>query len=144
MSNEHKLILDFPSNKLLEDLEMQRNYIQEMINFKNKITSRIDKDDLLFREVEIDIEMDDGNETTDEVEIDRNIVNTIINLNDSISSSFETLNNTYHKLAKNIEVVEKAVKISNDSKPKEEVPTDKKKIDPKLLLNKGNNLFNTK
>jgi len=142
MTTEHKLILDFPSNKFLADLEMQRNYIQEMINFKNKITKRIDKDDLLFREVEIDIEIE-IDENSDEVEIDRNIVNTIINLNDSISSSFETLNNTYHKLAKNIEVVEKAVKISNDSKPKE-IVEDKKKINPEKLLNQGKNLFNTK
>jgi len=142
MPDKRKLILDFPSNKFLEDLEMQRNYIQEMINFKNKITKRIDKDDLLFREVEIDVEMEDG-DNSDEVEIDRNIVNTIINLNDSISSSFETLNNTYHKLAKNIEVVEKAVKISNDSKPKE-IVEDKKKINPVKLLNQGKNLFNTK
>jgi len=138
-----KLILEFPSEKLLEDLEMQRNYIKEMIEFKSKITNRIEKDDLLFNDVEVDIDGEDGS-TTDEVEIDKNLVNVVINLNDTISASFETLNTTYHKLAKNIEVVQKAVKISNESKPKEEATTDKKKIDPSKLLNRGNNLFNNK
>jgi hypothetical protein len=132
--------LKFPIDKLLEDLEMQRKYIRKMIDFKNKITDRIDKDDLLFVEVETDI-AGENNETTDEIEIDKNIVNTVINLNDSISASFETLNNTYHKFSKNIETIQKAIKINNDSKPKEfDIP--KKKIDPSKLLNKGHNLFN--
>jgi len=138
---EKDLIIKFPEQKLLDDLDYFRKDIREMVEFKNKIKDGIKDEDLIE-----DVEDEDGNLVGKT--INNNIVNCIINLNDSISESFKALSDTYHKMAKNIEVVEKAYKYNKETNPKSTTDEDEQQEienrPPEEILNDGNNLFNIK
>jgi hypothetical protein len=109
-----KLLLPFPTDKLSEDMERQRNHIENNMNFKEDFLKTIESKNMLFK----------NNADTGDEEVNGDVLNAIMNLNDNIDSSFKILMDSYSKLAMSSSTMEKAFKENNfEVKTKENKPT---------------------
>jgi len=95
-----KLLLPFPTDKLSEDMERQRNHIENNMNFKEDFLKTIESKNMLFK----------NNADTGDEEVNGDVLNAIMNLNDNIDSSFKILMDSYSKLAMSSSTMEKAFK----------------------------------
>lgn len=145
MCEKKDIVMNFPVDKFMEDLELQRLNINDMIELKNYIVENIKNEDMLI--IEIIEENESGDDVVVGKQINNNAISNIVRLNDSITTSFKELNDSYNKIAKSIDSIAKAHKSMNDSKIVKDDKKGDKDIDTedqKETIKKANNLFNIK